>query len=172
MKLNAKTKRILVWVGAALLMVVWVAMMLLNPTKHIEDTNGPDDVSLQTITQDQIIHRSIGSVGGPAISTSTLAGDAVTISAKKFTGVYEILYDNYWLPSDFEVDLISFEVYGGNFQLVVVHEEEIVAVLEPGTFVHYRMDDIKGYVSLRLVGESAAFKITMSGYDYDMHTHE
>ena len=138
---------------------------------HIEDTNGAEDVSLQTITESNIVKMDTGSIGGPNISKSALTGDTVSFSSKKFTGVYEILYDNFLLPSDFVLNLTAYQITGGNFQLVVVHNEEVVATLEPGLFVEYRLEDVTGTVSLRIAGESAAFHFDMSQFDYDMHAH-
>ena len=171
MKLSDKTKNILTAVGALVFVVVVGAWLLFGGTDHIADTNGPDDFSLQTITDQNIIDRSTGSIGGPSISGSLLTGDTVEFSAEKFTGVYEILYDNYIAPSDFEVNLTNYHIHGGNFKLAVVHNEKIVAVLEPGLFVDYRLEDITGYISLRIAGESASFTFSMSEYEYDRHAH-
>jgi hypothetical protein len=165
-----KLKNAAVFVFAVVLVAAGFFWFGKDSLDHIEDTNG-DDISLQVITEQQIVERSIGALGGPNVLRSSILGSTVEFSAKKYTGVTEILYDNYILPSDFVLDLINYEILGGNFQLVVVHDDKIVAVLEPGTFVHYRMDDITGYVSLRIVGESAAFKFSMSEFDLDMHTH-
>lgn len=170
--MNEKLKKILLMVGVLAFVVAAGAWILFGGTDHIEDTNGPEDVSLQTITDQQIIDRSIGSIGGPDISRSFLTGDAVEFSAEKFTGVHEILYDNFIGPSDFEVNLSAYEIYGGNFELVVVHNDEIIAVLEPDLFVDYRVEDITGYISLRIAGESASFSFSMSEYEYDRHAHE
>lgn len=171
MKMNEKAKKILTAAGAILLAVGVVAWILLGGTDHIEDTNGPEDFSLQTITGEDIVGMNMGSTGGPSISRSSLTGSAVEFSAEKFTGVYEILYDNFISASDFEVNLTAYEIYEGNFQLVVVHNDEIVATLEPGLFVEYRLEDITGYVSLRIAGESASFSFCMTEWEYDYHSH-
>ena len=171
MRMNEGFKKKLTLVGVILFVVFVGGWILLTGPEHIEDTNGAENFTLQTITDQQIIDRSTGSVGGPQISRSTFIGDGVEFSAEKFTGVYEILYDNYILPSDFEVNLTSYEISGGNFKIVVVHEDSIVATLEPGTFVDYRLEDITGYISLRIVGESASFSFHMSSFDYDRHSH-
>ena len=92
-------------------------------------------------------------------------------SAEKFTGVYEILYDNFVLPSDFEINLTAYEIRGGNFKLVVVHDDKIVATLDPDTFVEYRLEDVTGTVSLKIAGESASFSFCMSEMEYDYHAH-
>lgn len=172
MKLSEKAKKNLTLAVAVVFAAVMGVWLILGGTDHIEDTNGPDDYSLQTITDRQIIDMSTGSVGGPTISRSILTGDAVEFSAEKFTGVYEILYDNYVLKSDFVLNILNYEIRGGNFKMVVVLDDEIVATLEPGTFVDYRLDDITGYISLRIVGESAAFSFAMTEMEYDMHSHQ
>ena len=171
MELNEKTKKVLAIIAAVVLVAVAAVWFIQDGTTHIEDTNGPDDFSVQTITDQQIIDRSVGSIGGPTISRSILTGDAVEFSAEKFTGVYEILYDNFIGKSDFDLSLLNYEIRGGNFKLVVVHEDKIVAELEPDVFVDYRLEDISGYISLRIVGESASFKFAMTEFDYDMHNH-
>ena len=172
MRMNENLKKLLIMAGALVLIVIAVAWFILDGTDHIEDTNGPEDFSLQTITDQEIIDGRIGAKGGPNISRNPLLGDTVEFSSKKFTGVYEILYDNYIAPSDFEVNLSSYEIKGGNFKMVVVHEDKIIAVLEPDQFVDYRIEDITGYVSLRIVGESASFNFSMTEVEYDFHAHE
>ena len=169
--MNEKSKKMLTTVGTIVLVVAVGAWIMLGGTDHIEDTNGAEDVSLQTITDEDIINMSTGSIGGPEISRSVLTGDTVEFSAEKFTGVYEILYDNYILPSDFVLDLTAYEIYGGNFKMVVVHNDEIVAVLEPDLFVEYLLEDVTGTVSLRIAGESASFSFSMSEMEYDYHSH-
>lgn len=166
-----RLKKLFGWIFAIVMVVVGVVVLTNSDLEHIEDTNGPDDYSLTTITDENIRNMDTGSLGGPMISRGLLMGNTVEFSAEKFTGVYEILHDNFVFPSDFLLSLSSFTVEGGNFKMVVVHEDEIVAVLEPGLLVDYVLEDIEGYVSLRIVGESAAFHFSMTEYDYDMHSH-
>ena len=158
-------------IAAAVFVVVVGVWLILGTPEHIEDTNGADDLSLQTITDENIINLDFGAVGGPTISRRNGWSNTVEFSAKKYTGVTEILYDNYIGTTGFEVALSDFEVYDGNFKLIVVYNDEIVATLEPGAVVEYRLEDVSGYISLRIAGESASFSFTMSQYDYDIHTH-
>ncbi len=169
---TGKTKQTLLMVAAVIFVLAVGALLLFGGTEHIKDTNGPEDVSLQTITEEDILSRDMGAIGGPNKSQSILTGDAIHFSADKFTGVAEILYDNFILPSDFQLDLTNYEITGGNFQLVVIHNDQIVAVLEPDMFVRFRLEDITGYVSLRIAGESAAFSFYMSEFDYNFHSHD
>lgn len=169
--MNVQTKKTLTMIGALVLAVVAGAWIIFGGTDHIEDTNGAEDFSLQTITDEDIVNMSTGAIGGPKISRSLLTGDTVEFSSEKYTGVSEIFYDNFILPSDFEVDLSGFVVNGGNFKMVVVHNDKIVATLEPDLFVDYILEDVTGTVSLRISGESASFAFSMSEVDYDHHSH-
>ena len=169
MKLNEQTKKTLTLIAIAVFVVVVGVWLILGTPDHIEDTNGPDDFSLQTITDENIINLDLGARGGPTVTHHSLLSGTVEFSAKKYTGVTEIFYDNMLLESDFWVDLSGFEVYEGNFKMVVVHDDEIVAVLEPGAIVECHLENVKGYVSLRIAGESASFSFTMSEFDFDSH---
>lgn len=169
--MDEKTKKIIGMIIAILFIGICVFWFLDSDIEHIEDTNGPDDYSLTTITDENIINRDIGALGNKR-STSILSGDLVEFSSKKFTGVTEILYNNYVGKSDFVLNLLNFNVTEGNLRMVVVHDGEIVAELEPGMFVEYRLEDISGYVSLRIAGESAAYTFGISGteianFEYD-----
>ena len=170
--LNQQTKKMLTAIAAIVFFAAGCLWLILSSPDHIEDTNGAEDLSLQTITEENIIQLDFGAVGGPNISRNSLWGDVVEFSAKKYTGVTEIFYDNFIGTSDFEVDLSSFEVTGGNFQMVVVCNGEIVATLEPGGMVDYCLEDVTGYVSLRIAGESASYSFSMAGIDYELHTSD
>ena len=171
MKLNETSKKVFAILSAIVLVAVAVVWFLTDGIEHIEDTNGADNFALQEITDEEIINMSTGAIGGPKISRSMLTGDTVEFSAEKFTGVYEILYDNFILPSDFDLSLFTYNINGGNFKLAVVHDDKIVATLEPDLFVDYRLEDVTGTVSLRIAGESASFSFSINEIDYDMHSH-
>lgn len=146
--------------------VVW---FLQDDLEHIEDTNGPDDYSLTTITDQQIIDKSVGALN--VKQKKSLIGDTIEFSSDKFTGVYEILYDNYIGSSDFEINLYSFTVNEGNFKMVVIHDDEIVATLEPDLMLDYRLENVKGKVSLVIAGESADFAFSMTESEYNDFAH-
>jgi hypothetical protein len=171
MKLNPKLEKLLFVALAVVLLAGFGWMMLTSDLEHIEDTNGADNYALTTITDENIINMDLGALGGPTKSKDIIGGDVYEFSAEKFTGVYEILYDNYFGPSDFELNLTNYEIRGGNFRLVVVHNDEIVAELEPDMFVDYLLEDVTGTVSLRIAGESASFKFYIDDIDYEMHSH-
>lgn len=162
-------KKLLLIIAAVILAVVVVVWLFVGGTKHIEDTNGDDNYALQTITDKDIIDKDMDSVG--SFKKSKVAGSSMEFSSEKFTGVYEILFDNFVGSSDFVIKLTNYEIHGGNFKMVVVHNDKIVATLEPGMYVDYCLDNVTGTVSLRIAGESASFKFFMDESEYNSHAH-
>ena len=146
----------------------------INAMDHIEDTNGPDDYSLAVITEEQIV--STGrkqSVGGPHTSRSktTFLGitttSGTTYFSDRFSGIW--LLDT-WniLTGDLVFNLYGYEVTGGNFQMCVVHDGQIVAAVEPTEdgHVYFVMDDVEpGVYDLYIAGESAAFEFMSTDFD-------
>lgn len=132
---------------------------LTSDLKHIEDTNGPDDYTLTTITDENIIKQDMGALN---INKSTgLLNDGVTFKSNKFTGVYRVFTTNFLFGSDFQMDLAGFWVNGGNFKMAIVNNDEIIAVVEPGMFAEVLLHDLKGSFSLIIAGESADFEFTL-----------
>ena len=128
-------------------------------TEHIEDTNGPDNYSLATITDENIINLDMGAMG---LGRSTgILNDGVTFKSKRFSGVERIMLTNYILPSDLDIQLAGFYVNSGNLRLVVVNNDEIIADIEPGLFPECRIIGLTGTVSLIIAGESADFEFTV-----------
>ena len=146
------------------------AVMLLNSDlEHIEDTNGPENFELQTITDEDIAKIEMGSLN---VSTSTNSITNMTeISSKKFTGVYEVLYVNLLGKSDFLLNLYDLNLNSGNFKMVVVHDGKIVKTLTEENYEQTLIEDIDGTVSLVIAGESADFSFKMSSFEYDSFSH-
>ena len=167
-------KNVLWKVFAAAMAVICVVCLLLDDTEPIEDTNGADNFILQVITDQNIIKQDMGMVGG--IKTHRdIIGAGITISSDGFTGIHQVLYDNYVLPSDFHLELTNLTVTGGNFKAVIVHDDKIVEELEFNSeddpFIDYWLEDVTGKVELILAGESAAFSFSMMESDYDSFEH-
>ena len=177
MKINKKNVGAIIF--AVVFLAVFVVWMLVGGIEPIPDTNGPDDISLATITDENIINRDMGSVHAVTIKKSGIEVGNVAInsmvkfSSKDFSGIYEICYNNYIGKSDVEVRLGHLTVDSGNFKMVALLNDEIVGVIEPSDEeIVFRMDDINGYFSLRIAGESAAYSFTMSQMDYDHFAHD
>ena len=140
-----------------LLFSILLVMSLTACGVEIEDTNGDDDYSLATITEENILKLDLG---GSSYSTS---GDDITTgqkySSKNFSGVVEIYTISLLGKSDIEIDLASIFVKKGNFKLVVVVDDEIVHEFDNEEMMQtFRLDDISGDVSIRMAGESASFE--------------
>ena len=60
--MNIKLKNGLWGILAIVLIVVAVIWFLGDDLEHIEDTNGADDYALTTITDEQIVDRSVGAL--------------------------------------------------------------------------------------------------------------
>ena len=167
---------ILIVLVAAVVAAVWLMM---PGIEHIEDANGPDDTSLATLTEADILADSIADTGFLSTHRGSIdlpggwsIGSGVKISSDKLTGVTELLWADYLLPSDFYLNLSLFTVEEGNARLYVVNNDQIVAVLEPGEDVTCLLEDLTGRTAVRLVTESAAFTIVIPEIDYDSFEHD
>lgn len=162
----------MLWIIMAIAVVVFVAISFIkDDVKEYEDTNGPDDYSLTTITDQQIIDQSIGALN--VTRKNSLIGDSVVFSSDNFNGVYEIMYNNYIFATGVDFSVCTFNVNKGNFKMVVVQDDKIIETIEPGelsTDIH--LEDLSGTVALRIAGESADFEFTLSEYDYDQFNHD
>ncbi len=156
------------------MVVVCGVWFLLDDTESIADTNGADNYALQVITDQNIIKRDMGAVGGIRIKDD-LIGDGITISSEGFTGVYDVLYENYFMKSDFNLRLTNLTVTSGNFRAVIVNDDKIVDELEfnseDSLSIDYWLKDVTGSVHLRLAGESAAFSFHMGKNHYESFGH-
>ena len=173
-KTSPKQNNLLYILIAVAVVVICGYSFLTSDLKHIEDTNGPDDYTLTTITDENIIKQDMGMVGGIKLHRDII-GSGITFSSDGFTGVYEVLYDNYVLPSDFHLELTNLTVTGGNFRAVIVHDDKIVENLEfnseDNLFIDYLLEDVTGTVKLVLAGESAAFSFSMLESEYESFAH-
>lgn len=155
MNLNEKTKKILIGIGAIVLIVVAVVWFMQSDLEHIEDTNGADNYNLQTITDSNIINRDIGAMG-LKISNSTVT-NTTSYSSEKFTGVEEIYGENI-VANRMEFNINHASVTEGNFKIVLLVDDEIVHEFKLNELMQtYVLENPSGYVSLRIAGESANF---------------
>ena len=155
MNLNEKTKKILIGIGAIVLIVVAAVWFMQSDLEHIEDTNGADNYNLQTITDSNIINRDIGAMG-LKISNSTVA-NTTSYSSEKFTGVEEIYGENI-VANRMEFNINHASVTEGNFKIVLLVDDEIVHEFKLNELMQtYVLENPSGYVSLRIAGESANF---------------
>lgn len=128
-----------------------------------EDTNGPEDFTLQTITDDNIINLDIGASSLSYTETSLGGISSSEYSSKNFNGVERLYLTNYLLPSDVEVYIGHMNVTQGNFRLAVINNDEIIFDIPLDSFGEtFRFEDLTGPFSIHLAGESAAFEFHLS----------
>lgn len=160
-----------------LVVAVVVAYFVIgNNAVVFEDTNGPDDMSLAILTEEDILSRGAGmAVSGPRTKEhkGTFLGLDMTSGTKydqdAFSGVYVVEEWDFLLASDLFFTLYDFEVTGGNFRMCVVSEDAILADLQPGELCEFRMDDLpRGKYALVIAGESAAFSFTSFDFEEDI----
>ena len=127
--------------------------------EEYEDTNGTDNFSLQTITDEDIIHLQTGA-SGLTYKESNLGGlSSSEYSSKNFNGVEQIYLTSFILPSDIYVYIGHLNVESGNFKLVVINNDEIIKEIPLDTFgEEFYFENLEGDFSIHVAGESAKFE--------------
>lgn len=142
---------------AIAVVAVAIFMFMGNGMEHIEDTNGAENFALQTITDENIINKDIGAIGGPNMSTDNIS-NTTTYSSKKFTGVAEI-YGVDITTTSMDITVNHASVTEGNFKLVLLVDDKIVHEFKLNELSQtYTLEKPSGYVSLVIAGESANFE--------------
>lgn len=151
-------KKILTGVGVIVFIAVFAVWMLNTDIEHIEDTNGPDNYTLQQINDFNIINMDTGALN--LVQSDELFNNLPTFKSKKFTGVAEIYMTN-MIGNRFDITLYNTTVRSGNFKIVLVYNDEIVHEFKLNELSQtYTLEKPKGTVSLRIAGESADFKLS------------
>lgn len=169
MKINPKTKNILWIVFAVAIVAVCVIMFVLNPgPEHIEDTNGADNYSLQTITEGDVVKQEMGARGTVRETESHLeiagwsVSDGIRYSSDKFTGVSMLCSTTLFKGSDIYVTLAEYEIKEGNFAFYIVFDGEVVGKIMPGdgAYSEFLLENVEktGTLEYVIAGESASFE--------------
>ena len=140
-----------------LILIFLILSLLLTGCEYgqIEDTNGEEDYSIQTILDDKIKE-------GPntryVINSKWSTKDNVTtMKIEKFSGLFLLRTTHVTNKTlTYEIDSI---VEKGNFKIVIVkNNEEIINVLINSTEL-VTINDAEGKYQIKAVGESAKFKM-------------
>ena len=118
---------------------------------HIKDTNGKDNYSLNTITDENILSPS-GVMKVAAVQTSVNGSEVY--KAKKYSGVEKIATYN----NGFTL-YINNVVKSGNFRICLVCEDVIVKDFAINSSDSFAALDTKTY-DLYIAGESARFEMS------------
>ena len=168
MRINGRMRKILYGVLTVAVVVVFAVMVLTDDLEHIEDTNGPDNFALTTITDQDIIEQKMGYKN--LVTSGSALGNTVKISSSQFTGVYEVLWTDVLFTTGLQIRLMDFQVNAGNFKMVALVDGRIAVVVEPGMDT-IDLGEVRGNVSLVIAGESADFSFRMSEMEYNNYSH-
>ena len=137
-----------------LLLILLILALTLTGCKTYEDTNGPDDLSLQTLTEENILRGgSCTKVG----SVETVANDLHTVRTKTLNGVDTL--ETFSGSGSYTIQLSS-EITNGNARLVlctgdrILHDFGLNSENQSWTFTVGHSN-----VYLRIAGESCGFSL-------------
>ena len=167
--MSEKKKNLFLKIAALVLVIVCAVWMFADGVEHIEDTNGADNYALTTITDQDILERKMGSTGMGR--SATILNDTVKFSSPKFTGVYEVMWTDVLYTNGLSLEIIDFEVNGGNFRMLFVNDGKIIAEVVPNGTTTVDLGKVEGNVTLVIAGESADFSFRLYEHVYDSWVH-
>ena len=145
-----------------MILVLGICLALVGCGDEYKDTNGEDNFSLQTITDDNIIQLDLGASG--LGYTEESVGDIISTEykSKNFNGVEQIYLTDFIGKSDVEIYIGHMNVKSGNFRLVVINDDKIIKDIPLDAFGDtFRFEDLEGTFAIHVAGESAAFNFHM-----------
>lgn len=120
----------------------------------IEDTNGADDFTLRTITDENIIK---GMSSTAISSVKTTNGGLTSVKVGKLSGVQQL---QRFGKGDYVIK-VSLEVTSGNLRLVLCSKTEIVHEFKVNEADQmFTVNGDIGELYLKVAGESAAYSLT------------
>lgn len=138
-------------------------LLTLTSCSHIEDSNGIDNFSLQTITNQQIIESNNHLLQFSKSWSSDVNGTRSSkLSASKFSGVKEL--HSIYLNNESITYAITSEVYSGNFLICIVNKDKILETISANETKEITLREITGKCTLKIAGESANFKMEYKIY--------
>lgn len=138
--------------------VAFMCLGMVSCGTQYEDTNGPDDFTLQTITDENIINLETGSSGLSYKEQNAAGFHSSKYYAKNHNGVDQIFLTDFIGPSDVEVYIGHMAVESGNFKLVVINNDEIIKEIPVDAFNEsFYFENLTGTFAIHVAGESAKF---------------
>ncbi|HHU55466.1 MAG TPA: hypothetical protein GXZ48_02085 [Acholeplasmataceae bacterium] len=126
--------------------------------KHIDDTNGDDDYTIETFSDADITKSSSSYVMYG--STTTSMNSKTEFKVQKFSGIRTletVKASNETIIFNFDSQCIS-----GNLRIVIVQGEEIIKDVNINGQSTVTIENANGTYILKVVGESAKFKLEYS----------
>lgn len=142
------------------LSVLFLAVALLlsgcGSLSHIPDTNGTEDFSLCSITQEELIAKSTHVLQQNTVTASS--NGRVSFRTRKLSGIAEIYRFTNWEAGDC-VFTVSSALTEGNLKLYFYSDGKILCDVPVGQTVTVTLPGVEGPCALRAVGESTAFSV-------------
>lgn len=139
----------------SLLVLITLSFILTGCMKQIEDTNGEDDFTIQTYTDDDIT--SGKSISMKVGSLTNTVNNTTTIKIKKFSGLEKL--DTIKADNDTIEFNVESTVSSGNFRMVIIKEKEIIQDVIINTTDKITLTGCTGRYDLVMIGESAKINL-------------
>lgn len=147
-----------------IILLILLSFSFTSCVKHTPDTNGPHDLSLSTITIEDILNGNGETMKTGAVKVQK--GRKCSIKVKKFSGI-ETLAAFSLNNSAFHFS-INAEVYEGNFKLLLCTKDKVLReiLVNEGT-QSFKLPPTTATIFLKAAGESAFYNLTYE-YKIDM----
>jgi len=119
---------------------------------QIEDTNGEDNYSLETISDEPIVS---GTNTVEVMSSHLVISDKATFKSKKLSGVKTLLEEDVYNGATLT---FTFTVTSGNGVVALVSGNEIYQKIEANQTIKVEITDSKDY-EIKVAGESLNYKL-------------
>lgn len=124
---------------------------------QIEDANGEENFTVETITDEKLCSSSTSS---SAIGSVTVTKNGKTsFSVKKLSGVYD--FADFRGTGNAVTLEFSSEIEKGNLRMVIVHDGKIYADLPINCKDSFKIENAEGRYEIKFAAESAAFRTEM-----------
>lgn len=128
----------------------------INNLKHIEDINGEDNYSLNTLTEKDILSKNPHALFVKSLRTEK--NKKIKFSCEKFSGVSDIT--SYNLEEDKEyIFIVNATINKGNGEIFIYKDGKKVASIDWRLNQEIKLENINGKIYFRIAGESANMNI-------------
>lgn len=136
-----------------------IMIITLTSCTHIEDTNGPDNYTVETFTDQDILDGSNSIITVGSFHSHTHINDNLKGSYKvsKLSGILEVYeYDSDASTLNFN---ISFKCEEGNAMVVIVSNNNIIKKIEANQDINFEVSNNYKHYTILIVGESAKISL-------------
>lgn len=121
---------------------------------HVEDTNGPDDFSITSYSEEEMLNGRGSHVD--LMYVKSVFNNAYNYSSSKFSGIKTLERINISQESTL---VVTTNVEKGNFRFIILKNNELF--IEPKINFTETFELLNGSYTFIIVGESAKYKISM-----------